>query len=139
MNYWLICLPRPDLEHCIESHVFGLGRKNLIGSVRAGDKIVCCAGKGDWSVIATGEATSDYYFDDAKVFLKKGSFFDRFNFDADLVENELDIKSVLEEISFVTNLAFWAVYFRNGIAKMTKSDWDLIVTACSTQKLKSAK
>lgn len=72
MNYWLICLPRKDLERCIDGGVFGLARRQAISSVRQGDKIVCCAGKGDWKLIAVGDATSDYYIDDEPVFLKEG-------------------------------------------------------------------
>lgn len=126
MNYWLICLPREDLDRCIEIGTFGLGRKNIIAGVKKGDKVVCCAGKGDWKIIALGEATSDYYLDDKSVFLKQGSYVDRFRFKATHLQPELDLHSVIDRLSFVTNLAYWAVYFRNGIAKISKDDWNLI-------------
>lgn len=74
MNYWLICLPRADLEQCIKAGVFGLARKHILGKVEKGDKIICCAGKGDWKIIGFGETTSDYYVDDRAVFLKSGIF-----------------------------------------------------------------
>ncbi len=51
MNYWLLCLPREDLEHCMRKGTFGLSRKCRIGHVRIGDRVVCCAGKGDWKII----------------------------------------------------------------------------------------
>ncbi len=130
MNYWIICLPRLDMEHCIKQKVFGLGRKNLISSVMQGDKIACCAGKGDWKIIAIGESTSDYYVDDQDVFLKKGNYPDRFSFEATSLQKEFDIKTIMEDLSFVTNLAFWAVYFRNGIAKISEADWKMIQKKC---------
>lgn len=128
MNYWLICLPREDLEHCIKIGTFGLGRKHVLGSVSSGDQVVCCAGKGDWKIIGCGEATGEYYLSVEKVFLKEGSFPGRFDFKANKLpeEQEVDIKQLLDQLSFVKDLAYWAVFFRNGIVKMTKKDWDLI-------------
>ena len=125
MNYWLICLPRTDLQHCIEIGVFGLSRKQTIEKVRAGDKIVCCAGKGDWKVIAFGEVTSDYYIDDKHIFLKAGSYIDRFQFEAHKLPVELDLIAVLGELTFVTKIEYWQLYFRNAIAKLSEGDWDL--------------
>ena len=128
MNYWILCLPRPDIEHCMKVGTFGLHRKHTLGQVTKGDSIVCCAGKGDWKIIGIGSATSDYYVSDEKVFLKDGFFIDRFDFDASSLpkEKEIDLMSIIDELSFVTNVAFWAVYFRNGIAKLSTSDWELI-------------
>lgn len=128
MRYWLICLPREDLEHCIKNGVFGLSRKNSLGNVREGDKIACCAGKGDWKVIGFGSATSDYYVGDEKVFLKEGFFPDRFDFKAEKLRSnqEIDLMSVIDQLSFVTNVGYWAVFFRNGIAQMSKEDWQLL-------------
>lgn len=128
MNYWLICLPREDIEHCIKIETFGLSRKNLIANVKTGDKVICCAGKGDWKVIAVGEATSDYYLDVQPVFLKDGIFPDRFRFHAQKLTTEIDVIQVLDRLSFITNIAHWAVYFRNGIAKCNEDDWKLVTT-----------
>lgn len=130
MNYWLVCLPREDLEHCMRKGTFGLARKHILGKVLKGDAIVCCAGKGDWKIIGLGSTSSDYYVDDAKIFLKEGSFPDRFDFAAEILPNdqEIDVMSIIDQLSFVSNLAYWAVFFRNGIVQMSKRDWDLIVT-----------
>lgn len=111
---------------------FGLGRKNLISNVRKGDKVVCCAGKGDWKLIGLGEVTEDYFIDDAKIFLKPGYFIDRFRFQSEKLGTEISLMSLIERLSFVTNVAYWALYFRNGIAKMAKKDWDMIVEACAS-------
>jgi hypothetical protein len=128
MNYWLVCLPREDLEHCMRKGTFGLARKHILGSVSKDDAVACCAGKGDWKIIGLGSATSDYYVDDAKIFLKEGYFPDRFDFAADKLprEREVDLMSIIDDLSFVTNVAYWAVFFRNGIVKMSKQDWELI-------------
>lgn len=128
MNYWLLCLPREDLEHCMRKGTFGLARKHILGNVSKGDAVVCCAGKGDWKIIGLGAATSDYYVDDTKVFLKEGYFPDRFDFAAEKLarEREVDVMSIVDDLSFVKNVAYWAVFFRNGIARMSKADWDLI-------------
>lgn len=128
MNHWLICLPREDLEHCMKAGVFGLSRKHILGNVKKGDLIICCAGKGDWKIIGFGEATSDYYVDDSAVFLKRGYFPDRFDFQSRQLGlgKEVDLMGIIDRLSFVSNLAYWAVYFRNGIARCTEADWELI-------------
>lgn len=133
MNYWLLCLPREDMEQCMRTGTFGLARKHVIGQVVKDDPVVCCAGKGDWKIIALGKTVSDYYVDDSKVFLKEGSFPDRFDFKAETISKarETDIMSIIDQLSFVKDLAYWAVFFRNGIVKMSKQDWDLIRTLTS--------
>jgi hypothetical protein len=128
MNYWLLCLPREDLEQCMKVGTFGLGRKHILGSVAKGDAVVCCAGKGDWKIIGIGTTTSDYYVDDKPVFLKEGYFPDRFDFEATKLphDREFDVMQIIDQLSFVKNVAYWAVFFRNGIAKLSKSDFELI-------------
>ena len=128
MNYWLLCLPREDMERCMQVGIFGLARKHILGHVNAGDSLICCAGKGDWKIIAIGTASSAYYVDDKKVFLKEGDFPDRFDFECERLpkNSEIDVMSIIDQLSFVKDLAYWSVFFRNGIVKMSKQDWDLI-------------
>jgi predicted RNA-binding protein len=126
-NYWIIALPREDMEHCIKIGTFGLNRKQIIGKVKKGDKIACYVTK-ECKIIALGEATSDYYLDDKKIFKADGLFPDRFDFKATLVgpENEMSVKSIIDDLSFVTNKYYWSVYFRNGIVKIPNTDWDYL-------------
>jgi len=134
MKYWFLTLPRPDMEHCIKVGTFGLSRKHLLGKVSKGDKVVCCASK-DWQIIATGEATSGYYLDDKPIFLKEGTFPDRFDFQAGSLSSleELPLKEVIDQLGFVTNLAYWAVYFRTGIVEISKADWDVVKNGLKRQ------
>jgi len=113
----------------MEKGTFGLARKHILGKVLKGDAVVCCAGKGDWKIIGLGSALSDYYVDDTKIFLKEGYFPDRFDFAAEKFrsDEEIDVMSIIDQLSFVSNLAYWAVFFRNGIVQISKRDWDLIV------------
>ena len=128
MNYWFLCLPRADMEQCMAVGTFGLNRKFILGQVAEGDKVICCAGRGDWKIIGYGTASSNYYVDDRKIFLSDGLFPDRFDFTATKLSTakELDVKSIIDQLGFVKDLAYWAVFFRNGIVKMSKLDWDLI-------------
>lgn len=107
---------------------FGLNRKYMLGQVCKGDKVVCCAGKSDWKIIGIGTATTDYYVDDTKVFLADGIFPDRFDFSAEPIKknSELDLMRVIDDLSFVTNVTYWSVFFRSGIVKMQERDWQLL-------------
>lgn len=89
--------------------------------------MVCCAGKGDWKIIAIGAAKSDYYVDDKPVFLSHSHIFpDRFKFSAEFLAAEIEIQPLLEQLKFVTNVAYWAVFFRNGIVKLSRDDWEFL-------------
>lgn len=127
MNYWIIALPREDMEHCIKIGTFGLNRKHNMGKVTKDDKVVCYVTK-ECKIIALGEVTSDYYMDTRKVFHSDGLFPDRFNFKAQQLEvkDELDFKSMVDELSFITNKLYWSVYLRAGIAQIPQEDWTLI-------------
>lgn len=127
MNYWLIALPREDMEHCIKVGTFGANRKLIIGNVQKGDKIACYITKQS-KIIALGEATSNYYMDDKKIFKAQGTFPDRFDFKAIPLgkENEIDFKTMVDDLQFITNKFYWTVYLRNGIAKVSRDDWELI-------------
>jgi predicted RNA-binding protein len=98
-----------------------------MGGISEGDGIVCCVSK-DWRIIAAGRTTSEYYMDTSKVFVKDGLFPDRFNFAAGQVgaDDEIDVKQVLDRLSFVKNLAYWPVFFRNAIVEISEADWKLI-------------
>lgn len=127
MNYWLIALPREDMEHCIKIGTFGMNRKQTIGNVQAGDKVVCYVTK-ECKIIALGEVTESYYMDTKKIFKSEGLFPDRFDFKATLLgpKSEIDFKTMVDDLQFITNKFYWTVYLRNGIAKLTPQDWKLI-------------
>lgn len=127
MDYWLICLPREDMEHCIKIGVFGATRKAGLASAKKGDKIICYITK-ECKIIATGELTSDYYMSDESIFRAEGDFPDRFNFKASLVglKQELSIKTIVDDLSFITNKLFWSVFFRLSNRKLPKQDYELI-------------
>lgn len=128
MNYWIIALPRPDMEHCIKIGTFGKDRKIAIGKVKAGDKIACYV-TGECRFIALGEATSDYYMDDSRIFKADGIFPDRFDFKAILLgkNREADIKEMVDDLRFITNKLYWSVFFRAGIKQIPANDWEYIV------------
>lgn len=127
MNYWMICLPREDMEHCIKKGVFGASRCGSLKNARKGDKLVCYITK-ECKIIALGELTSDYYMSDDNVFRTEGVYPDRFNFKAaKLPKNkEIDVKSIIDDLTFVTNKAYWSVFFRLSNRRIPKEDFSLL-------------
>jgi predicted RNA-binding protein len=126
INHYIIVLPRIDMEHCIKHQVFGKNSSQIISKIKKGDKIACYI-TGECKFIALGEATSDYYLDDKKIFKAEGLFPDRFNFKAKLLEdNELEVKKIVNDLDFVTRKEYWSVYFRTGPKKISQKDWDTI-------------
>lgn len=128
MQYWIIALPREDMEHCIQIGTFGLNRKHSMGRVRKGDKVVCYITK-EHKIIALGVTLSDYYLDTERIFKASGIFPDRFQFKATLFppNKEIDFKSMLDDLTFISNKYYWSVYLRSGIASISEADWRLIV------------
>jgi len=127
MNYWLIALPREDMSHCIKIGVFGATRRIGIGKAKKGDKLVCYVTK-ECKIIGVGEITSDYYMSDDPIFRSQGVFPDRFNFKATLIDKrkEIDIRSIIDDLSFVTNKSYWSVFFRLSNRQIPEQDYKLI-------------
>jgi hypothetical protein len=125
---WIIALPRADINHCLKVGMFGLSRKNVINRVRSGDKILCLAtGGGNWSFVASGHATSDYFLDVEPIFLRADIFPDRFKLQATKFRSEIPFAKVVSRLALIKRPEYYAVYFRNGIAEITEQDWDCIM------------
>lgn len=125
MNYWLVSLPREDTERCLKLGTFGRSQKHILGKVEQGDKLAFYVTK-DRKIIAFGEVTKPYYFDEKKIFKAEGVYPHRFDFTATKSANELDFMSIIDKMSFVTNLAYWSVYLRLGFKQISAADWALI-------------
>ncbi len=127
MNYWIIALPREAMVHCIKIGVFGRSQKAGVCNVREGDKVACYVTK-ESKLVAFGKATSDYYMDDSPVFLSGGVFPDRFRFTAKCLSKneEIDFKSLINDLEFITNKFYWSAFFKQGIKRISENDWSLI-------------
>lgn len=133
MNYWLLALPPEHMEHCVKIGTFGLNRKHIMGRVLKGDKVACYAHK-ERKIIALGEAKSDYYVDDKKIFAADGHFVDRFDFAAKRLPpgEEIDFMAVVDRMSFIKNIIYWSAYMRNGIIQISQDDWKTILSQSKT-------
>lgn len=126
MSKWIICLPREDMEHCIQIGTFGLSSKQSLSRVKIGDEVSCCVTREKpWKLIAFGKATSELFIDDAPVFRKEGRFYYRFSFDAVRLDSgkEVDLQQLLPSLSFVSNILHWPIYFKGGIKSISEEDW----------------
>ncbi len=131
MNYWIITLPREDMSHCIQIGTFGLNTKQALGRMKAGDKIVCCVTKEKpWKIVALGESTSEMFVDDKPIFKKPGGFYYRFNFSAKRLSSgdEINMEELMPNLSFITNIAYWPVYFKGGVKTIAEKDWKKILS-----------
>lgn len=127
MNYWIICLPREDMEHCIKINKFGLNRNYLLGQMQVGDQVACYVSK-EFKVIAFGEITEPYYVDDSEIFRGASLFPDRIGFKAHRLpkRTEIEFKPLVNKLSFIKDKVHWAVSLRRGVCRIDKYDWDLL-------------
>lgn len=130
VNYWILSLPREDMEHCIRIGTFGAKKKFILGHVRCEDKIVCYVTK-EFKIIAVGQATSDYYLDDSPIFRQSGFFPDRFDFSATHLQPELDFKTFIDRVTFVKDRAYWGLFSKAAIYRMAEEDWNIISQAAA--------
>lgn len=127
MNCWILCLPREDMNHCIKIGTFGGTKKGSMGKVKKGDKLIFYVTK-DCKVIGTGEATSDYYMDDTPMFKAEGAYPDRFLFKMNKkAQPEIDIKGIVDNLEFITNKAYWSVFFRMSFRQCPQKDYERIL------------
>lgn len=132
LKYWIIALPREDMEHCIKVGTFGKNRKSPLDKVERGDGVVCYITK-ERKIIAIGEVTEGYYLDDSAIFKKEGVFPDRIRFKARQFDgkDEFDFISIIDKLQLVTNIAHWSVYLRTGFVQISQADWNLICSKTS--------
>lgn len=142
MNYWLIAIPREDMEHCIEIGCYGRNAAAKFLSVEPGDKIACYVSR-ESKIIALGEITRGYYRDEKIVFRasekstadfrynrsEQSLFLHRINFSATKLEREIDFKPLVNKLSFIKKPAYWPAYIRRGFAKLSENDWKTICNA----------
>ncbi len=129
LNYWIIALPRPDMERCLDVGTFGMNYPYLLNRIEVGDKVVFCASK-EWLIIADGTITKPYYVSSKRVFLSQsGAFEHRLDFEAKRLEPEhqVDFRSLVAELSFIQNPAKWGPYFMHPIRQMSREDYEFLV------------
>lgn|GEM_PF-1154592 len=135
MMFWIVSLPRDDAQHCIQLGTFGRNGRHIISNVKAGDKVAFVVTKEKpWKLIALGTVTTSYYVDDSKIFKKDGMFPDRFDFTIDHPNNTtnsftVDFEKLVCQLTAVTHPEYWPVYFKNGMTRMSLSDWQMLEAA----------
>ena len=133
MSGWILALPRADMEHCIKIGVFGMNRKWILDKVQVGDPIVCYVTK-ECKIIGVGKCTEPYYVDDSDIFLRKGgAFIDRIGFTAKRLKEEPDFKTLIEDLEFIKNKYYWAVFSKSALSRITDNDWKLIAKLTDNQ------
>ena len=122
----MICLPRPDMEHCIKIGKFGMKLPRVINSVKEGDRVACYVSK-EARVIALGKAVRPYYKGKAAVFLANGMFEHRFDFSAEVLKNEVDFRALTSRLKLTRGSNSWGPVLRLGLVRLADDDFDLIV------------
>lgn len=127
MNYWILALPRTDMETCMNTGIFGMSYPYLLGRVQINDKIICCASK-EWKVIGLGHVTRPHHVGHSKIFNKNGDFPERIGFVADPLQSheELDFRKIIPRLSFIATPEKWGPYFMHPIRQIAREDWQLI-------------
>ena len=148
MNYWLIAIPREDMEHCIEIGCYGRNAAAKFLAVEPGDKVACYVSR-ETKIVALGEVTRGYYQDEKKVFrasdksaphygysrTEQSLFPHRINFSAEKLEQEIEFRPLIDKLSFIKKPAYWPAYIRRGFAKLSENDWKLICKAAGVSRL----
>lgn len=140
MKYWLIAIPREDMEHCIKIGCYGRNAAPKLLPVESGDKIACYVSR-ESKIIALGEVTRGYYQSDKKVFLAsdrpeqndwwrrgadRSAFPHRIDFKAVKLDREIDFRPLIDKLSFIKKPEYWPAYIRRGFATLSEKDWNTI-------------
>ncbi len=69
---------------------------------------------------------------DNEIFKADGVFPDRFNFKAEKLgaKKEIEIRSIIDELGFITNKAYWSVFFRLSNRQIPEKDFRFIEKHC---------
>lgn len=125
MRYWLIAIPRQDLNRCLELGVFGRSSKNKFLGVEPGDKLAFYV-TGEYTIAALGWVTEGYFFDSSDIFHRQGDFPHRIRFAAKQLIEPIEFKPLVTKFRFIRKPEYWPAYIRRGFAELFEEDWALI-------------
>lgn len=106
-------------------------RKSQLDKMQLGDKVILLATK-EAKVIGHGEVTREYYLDDSQVFLAQtvqDVFPDRIGFSSKTLtaEQEIDFRSLVWDLKFIKNPAYWGAHFLSGPCQIQEDDYNHIL------------
>lgn len=127
MRAWIVALPRPDLERCIELGCFGKEQAAFrIIEVAEGDGVVFYALK-ESRIVALGKVVRGYYRDETPKFLKEGVFPNRFDFAAKMLDDkELDVRNLSSRLTSIPEGGNFGLLVKGGFRELNIEDWNLI-------------
>lgn len=133
MNYWIfVSLPYTDFnrgsisemaEKIRYSGKWAIGRSTVHRNhLSQGDKVLFYqAGRDGMKFVGTGQLLSALQLDTGEIFdhVAVG--------DLDLWDNPVPVEELLDNLSFVRNKQRWGFYFKGGVIRLAKSDYDCVV------------
>ena len=136
-NYFIMVGNEDNWKMAVESGFWAVGRgKRIMRDVNKGDKIVAYLSRRMCAFYGVFRATSDSYHDDTSpVFgLNPRKFPYRVNIAPEiLLEKPLSIRPLINELSFIKDPDIWGAYFQIGIRKISKEDFEKILSRIKSE------
>jgi len=133
-GYWLICVTKANFDidraNGFQHQGFKAGLANKVKKMQPGDKVVYYITKiGKFGAIA--EVVSGYYHDDQHpIWPDKREIWPARARSREILSLEdgrmLDVKKILDDLSFVETKDNWGIYFRGSLHSLAEEDYKLI-------------
>jgi hypothetical protein len=131
---WIFIADRDSWLDCAQSGSFGLKRApGRVSDAQSGDPIIAYI-KGEMTFAGIGILTSSYYYATQEE-LQAGLYPHRVKLEIKLdFDNSVDVRSLIEQLDFITDKPYWPVFFKGGVAKIPHSDFEIIKASIEKQK-----
>lgn len=138
-NYFIMVGNEDNWKMAVESGFWAVGRgKRTMRKVKKGDKIVAYLSLGMCAFYGIFKATSDSYHDNTSpVFgLNPRKYPYRVNIAPEiLLKKPLSIRPLINDLSFIKDSEIWGAYFQQPVRKISKEDFEKILSYIKSEGL----
>lgn len=134
-KYWIMAGDIDNWKMAVESQFWAVGRR-IMKNVRKGDKIVAYLSHGVSAVYGVFRATSDPYYDNTSPIFGLGprKYPYRVHIMCELLlEKPVDIRPLIDKLSFIKNPVIWGAYFQQSPREISKEDFKKILYYIKTE------
>ena len=136
-NAWIFIADRQSWIECEEIGSFGIEKNPGRLSKAQIDEPIVAYIKGESIFAGIGKLTSPYYHSTEKIY-EVGLYPHRVKIEINLdFENKVDVRSIIDNLGFITHKENWQVFFRGGVVKIPYSDFEIIKVSIEKQKEKN--
>lgn len=131
INYFVMVGNEDNWKIAVSSGLWVAGRRKTMKEVKKGDKIIAYLSLGWFAFFGVFRATFDSYKDDSPTIFEVNprKYQYRVKIAPEILpENPVSIRPLINRLSFIKDPDIWGAYFQNSVRKISKEDFEKILS-----------